>query len=145
MEEQYRRKSYLTEKKYQLRYTLVIISSMCVMAIIVGGLTFWDISSNLGKIQAMEILRWDAYIIRIFLLLVATFLIGIFLSHKIIGPIRRIEEALENINKGNFSVRIKLREGDEFLKLSEEINSIAEKLNNISEKDPQVKDEFGKR
>lgn len=124
----YRRRHYLTEKKYQIRYTLVILLAMLLVAFIIGGLTYWDLSSNLGKERALELMRWDAYIFRVAILLLAAFLSGIFLSHKIIGPIRRIENALRDMNEGQYDVNLKLRFGDELYGISEEINKLGEKL-----------------
>ena len=140
----YRRKRYLTDKKYQIRYTSVIMLAMLMMAIVIGGLTYWDISNSIGQHQVNEIMRWDAYILRVFLLLAAAFLTGIFLSHKIIGPVRRIEKALEDINNGNFDVNLIIRSGDEFMHISDEINMIALKLKTAAEKDSQVVNDFVK-
>ena len=138
----FKRKKFLTDKKYQLKYTSVIMLAMLIVAIVISGTLYWDVSRTLTTEKVNELMQWDKYIIRVVLLLFAAFLGGIFLSHKIVGPIQRIENSLKKINNGEFDVDIKLREGDEFIKISDEINNIASKLKSLSEKRPELKDEF---
>ena len=67
---------------------------------------------------------------------------GIFFSHKIIGPLSRIEETMKKMNKGDFGRYLKLRTGDEFLGLSDQINELAARLRKLSEEDPDFKEKF---
>ncbi|MGM0440832.1 MAG: HAMP domain-containing protein [Elusimicrobiota bacterium] len=138
----YKRKIYLTEKKYQLKFTLVMMLAVLIGAGVIGGLTYWELSTKVTPERLNQLVQWDAYIIRVLLLLGATFLAGIFLSHKVIGPVKRVEWALENIRKGNFDINLQLRTADEFLKIADEINSIAEKLEDLSREDQKIKQKF---
>jgi methyl-accepting chemotaxis protein len=53
---------------------------------------------------------------------------SLLLSHKVAGPLTRIVHGLHDIGEGDFSVRIKLRKGDELLDVANEINEIATKF-----------------
>ncbi|MBI5563235.1 MAG: HAMP domain-containing protein [Deltaproteobacteria bacterium] len=58
---------------------------------------------------------------------VAGFIVLLFVSHKLAGPLYRFEKSLEEIAKGDLTHRFRLREGDE-------MNSLAERLNEFNSK-----------
>ena len=115
---------------------------MLLIAVVIGVTIYRDFSQLLSAQYITEPVSWDKYAVRIVFLLVTVFFIGIFFSHKIIGPLNRLEVMLREMNSGQFDGSIKLRTGDDFRKLSEEINNLASKLKFISEKHPQIKDDF---
>jgi nitrogen fixation/metabolism regulation signal transduction histidine kinase len=141
--QEYRRSNFFTEKKYQLKYTFVIVMAMLLAAIVATATVYWDMTQS-GTINSLanHVFSWDKYMVRIIFLVVAAFLGGVFLSHKIIGPVRRLENMLSDINKGKFDVHIELRTGDDFKGISEQINTLAKKLKALSEKQPAIKKEF---
>jgi methyl-accepting chemotaxis protein len=55
-------------------------------------------------------------------------LIGMFLSHRIAGPIYRLEMALANISKGDMTAHITLRPKDELKPLAAGINAAIDAL-----------------
>jgi len=55
-------------------------------------------------------------------------LIGIYLSHKIAGPILRMERFMDDMASGNFTGKLILRKGDELLTLAEGINRLTESM-----------------
>lgn len=60
--------------------------------------------------------------------LAITFLISIFLSHRIAGPLYKLRKSLEEITKGNFDARITFRKNDHFTELQDTFNEMAEQL-----------------
>jgi signal transduction histidine kinase len=50
------------------------------------------------------------------------------LSHRFAGPIYRLEKDLEDIAKGNFSMRIKFRKKDELKSIAEGINKMLDEI-----------------
>ena len=54
--------------------------------------------------------------------LVGTFA-GLFITHKIVGPIYRLRGTLQDLKEGKSSGELKFREGDEFHDLAGEFNS----------------------
>ncbi len=56
---------------------------------------------------------------------------GIFLTHRIAGPIYRFEETIKNAMEGDLNIRIKLRWADEFKNLACSINGL---LNSLSQR-----------
>jgi methyl-accepting chemotaxis protein len=56
---------------------------------------------------------------------------GIFLTHRVAGPIYRFEQTIKNAMEGNLNTRIKLRWADEFKLLASSINDM---LNSFSQR-----------
>jgi methyl-accepting chemotaxis protein len=52
----------------------------------------------------------------------------LILSHRFAGPIYRLEKDLQDIAKGNFSMRIKFRKKDELKSIAEAINTILDEM-----------------
>ncbi len=140
----YKRKKFLTKKGYQLKFTSIIILAMLMVAVVVTFTFYWDAVRILNTEQVKELMHWNRYLVRVILLLAAAFLSGIFLSHKIIGPIHRLEESMKKLNNGEFDLNLILRNNDEFMNLSIEMNELATKLKKIVEKNPNIIDEFKK-
>jgi len=70
----------------------------------------------------------------ILILLSLTSAAGIFLSHRIAGPIYNVEKSLDEIRRGNLAKRIYLRWSDEFKSLANLANESVAKLDkSISE------------
>lgn len=55
--------------------------------------------------------------------------IGLWLTHRIFGPMVQINHHVSKMIAGDFSSRIHLREGDEFKDLALKLNTLAEDLN----------------
>jgi methyl-accepting chemotaxis protein len=58
------------------------------------------------------------------LISLAAIVIILFISHKIAGPMFRLENEIKKIGKGNLTLKIKLREKDQITELAEEINKM---------------------
>lgn len=57
-----------------------------------------------------------------------TFLFWVFFSKNIFGPIVPFRQHLDKLCKGDFASRVRLRKGDEFKDLAEDLNHLAELL-----------------
>lgn len=53
---------------------------------------------------------------------------GLVISHRIAGPVYRLEQELAKISRGDFSVRIKFRTKDELASIAEGINKVLDKV-----------------
>jgi hypothetical protein len=67
-------------------------------------------------------------IIGISVLSVVCFILWVVYSHRIFGPIVPIRRHIISLKNGDYSVRIKLRTGDEMKDVAEELNQLAEAL-----------------
>jgi signal transduction histidine kinase len=55
-------------------------------------------------------------------------LVGFYLSHKIAGPIYRMEKHLNEMASGNFSSHLVLRQGDELIGMADKLNNLSDAL-----------------
>ncbi len=58
----------------------------------------------------------------------------LILSHRLAGPVYRLEKDLQDIAKGNFSIRIRFRKKDELKSIAEGINRILDEMEKRLEK-----------
>ncbi len=54
-------------------------------------------------------------------------IVGIFATHRIAGPIFRVERDIDRVLSGEKGVRVKTRKGDSFPYLAEKVNALIEK------------------
>ena len=140
---EYSRKNFIRRRGYQIKYSAVLIFAMLLGIVITGAALLGDIYSNLPAHTELD-MGFDRYVLRLVFLLVYVFLTGIFLSHKVVGPLDRLKEAVDSIRIGEFDVQLKLREGDEFFELAEGISEIASNLGRAKESLPGFEEHFKK-
>ncbi|MFH1854579.1 MAG: HAMP domain-containing protein [Candidatus Omnitrophota bacterium] len=107
-----KRKRYIINKRLQLGLFLKWI--VVPIAVISSGLYYFK-----GNVYALS------------LAVIAVLLCSwrmLILSHRLAGPIYRLEKDLEDIAKGNFSIRIKFRKKDELKSIAEGINRILDEM-----------------
>ncbi len=136
----WRRRHYFIRKDFQgrfvLRFFLAILLGALIFTIILGvfsshtlTVTYEDSYLRVDrtpKALFLQILRaHGAYIL---ILGVAISIVSVFLSHRIAGPLYRLEKSVEDISKGNLSFRINLRRKDEVKELANLINGMIDTL-----------------
>jgi len=135
-----RRRRYIVKSGLQFRY-IGLVFALAVLASIVTGWTVfatgWSffgekLANVYPQARLVYVLRAINLALIRNLLLVSPliFILGLLFSHKIAGPVYRIERTLAEISRGNLALRIKLRQGDELSGLAEIINNMTENLGN---------------
>ncbi len=146
----YRRRTYLIKTGLQLRYMGIIISTMLLVAFGVGWTIYHTSWSRIANTEDLTIdklagifdtvngilMRW----IVVFILVIA--ILSIFVSHKIAGPVFRLEETSRAIASGDLTCQIQLRHGDELQDLQEAFNKMSDSLRNMVAKDREVIDKL---
>lgn len=176
-EMKYKRKNYLIDKPFQLKYTIAIVVTLLVVMFVSGfglymgmwgsiieNFSKFKVSQNLENVKRMtdyETARYakgdyrlekifreaellsaqekstlkDALrsvnrslIPKIMILAFFIFLGGIFLSHKIAGPMYRIEKSAEAIKNGDLRTHFRIRKGDEMRGTAGALEKMAETL-----------------
>ncbi len=132
---QFKRRTIFIKKNLQVRYMmLIVLSVLCGLAIMTFELTatldeLFDAYPVLVQPIYDEFLPIAAgffYKIAIYLLFVV--LISAILSHKMAGPVYRFEQTCKAIAKGDFSQRVRLRQGDQLTELQEEFNKMMDRV-----------------
>ena len=134
----FRRRRYLVEKKFQLKFAGMILLFMFAVALFCSLTIYYNTWMLLGDKLAnvypqgrlAGILKQANFVLFIRLLLITPLVgvLAIVLSHRIAGPIYRIKKTLDEVTKGDYSKRLYLRNTDELKDVAESINKVMELL-----------------
>ncbi|MFC1623890.1 HAMP domain-containing protein [Candidatus Omnitrophota bacterium] len=132
------RRRYIIKRGLQFRYIGIIFIVALLAAVVTGYTVFATTWTLLGEKLAnvypqgrlVYVFRATNMVLVRNLLFISpfVFIIALLFSHKIAGPVYRIERSLDEIAKGNLAMRIKLRKGDELWDLANNINAMVESL-----------------
>jgi len=131
-----RRKQYIVARRFQLKYVGLILALMFLTAAFCSYVVYYSSMLLLGEKLAnvypqgrlMAIVNTVNFRILLSMIYITPMIIviGIFLSHKIAGPVFRIERTLNNMAEGDLSAILALRKGDEMTSLADAINRVTE-------------------
>lgn len=134
-----RRKQYFIKKRLQFKYLLFVFSAMLLPTLVCGTALYYLIWQTVAAevavpeaiaeslIPALEKVNM-ILLITLPIIFVVMLLLAIIISHRIAGPIYRLEKELAEISKGDYSRRIKLRSRDELQEIAEGVNSLLDVL-----------------
>lgn len=140
------RKKYIIGEPMQLKYLMVLLLSMLIPLLFVGGCLYFLIFNIMAEqLGIPEYIAYNLFpvIKKIDLILVLGFpplvilllLWGVILSHRIAGPIKRLKAELDNIAKsGDYTKRLKVRKYDDLKELVASINNVLGKVCSEKEK-----------
>jgi signal transduction histidine kinase len=129
-----RRKNVLTKKGLQLRLTRNFLLLMVLFALFVGFEVFvsiWQVVSDtipvnsVGLVRKQILFRMIVFAIPVACVIVA---FSIVLTHRIAGPLYRLEKKLHKLSKGEDVDYIRIRKNDELKGLTSTINDLIRSL-----------------
>lgn len=134
----FKRRQYLIAKKFQLKYVGIILLLMFLTAALCSYVVYYTSMLLLGEklasiypqgrlVSIVKIVNFRIFL-SVALVTPLVALIGIVLSHRIAGPIYRMETFMANLAGGDLSSRIVLRKGDELMLLADAINRLVASL-----------------
>ena len=132
----YRRKQYLVDRGYQLRFVtrvFVVVLIVAVISSLISTGLLWtnmyrpDLEQQATLIAALIAVA-TTLLIELLLAIPLVYFLGIRQSHRVVGPVNRIKRVLEAIGAGDFSQRITVRRGDALEDLAKSINQMADNL-----------------
>lgn len=132
----WKRRNYFIKKDFQgkfiMRFFLTIFIGAVIFTAILSLFSAHTITisyedsylrvERTPKALFLEIVR--AYGAYIFILGVVVSTLSLFLSHRIAGPLFRIEKSMDEVAKGNLAFHITLRRRDEAKELAEKVNAM---------------------
>ena len=140
MRTKFLRTKYLTGSHIQMKYLGLLMLSMIVPLLFVGGCLYYLIFSIMAEqIGIPEYIAHNMFPViskvnmilligvpPLFLLLMFW---GVVLSHRFAGPLQRLERELHKItHSGDLSHRINLRKGDDVKPLADAINKLLDSV-----------------
>lgn len=134
------RRKYFIRKEFQAKFILKLCLLIILACVLMGGLVY--LLSTKTTTTSFENLRLVAKstssfilptlilssLIAIIFISLATIIVVLFISHRIVGPLYRFERSLAEIGKGNLAVNIHLRRTDEIKSLAASMNDMIKNL-----------------
>lgn len=143
-----RRRQYIIKRGLQFRYIGLVFGLAFIASLVTGWTVFatgWHfLGEKLASVypqgRLVYVLRATnlALIRNLLLISPLVFILALLFSHRIAGPVYRIEKTLEDISKGNLGMKIRLREGDELVDLADMINNLTENFNKTVRLDKDI-------
>ena len=135
----YQRRTVLVKKSLQIKYIATVIAAVVILTVVTSSDTFYTIyrialmdnpalTPLVHQVQSM-------LLVKAILFMGIVFLVALFVSHRIAGPIFRFEKSAQIVGSGDLTHRVSLRTGDELLDLQEEFNGMVAALQAKIQKD----------
>ncbi len=141
----YKRTQYLIATKFQLKYVGMILLLVSLTAILCSYviyytmmLTMGDKLANVypqGRLISIVNMVNGRILLTMLLITPLVVIIGIYASHKIAGPIYRIEKFLGSMADGDLTMPLTLRKNDELASLATGINKVIESVKSTVKKE----------
>jgi len=137
---QQKRRIYLVKKDFQLKFILKFCLILLAGVIVSTGLLFFLSQDTLTssfqdsrlhiKSTGLAILPAVIYtnLFTLGLVILTAIVVILFITHKIAGPLFRLEKELTRIGNGDLTGRISLREEDQITEIADSINKTADQL-----------------
>ncbi len=139
-EQRYKRRNYFIKKEFQAKFILkfclillggIVLSTGLLLAFSRDTLTTsFDHSRLVVENTGLALLPSIIYtnLITLGLITLAAIVVTLFASHKIAGPMFRIEKELKSIGAGKLDRQISFRQNDQAVEIAESLNEMTKKL-----------------
>lgn len=140
---QNRRKNYFIKKEFQVKFILKFCILVVIAALISAFVIYYFSSQSVSTVfenSRLTIKPGTEFIlpglilsslISIAIVGVATVFIVLFVSHRIAGPLYKLENSLERMASGDLSFDIHFRNKDEIARLARNFNAASHNLNRL--------------
>lgn len=132
------RREYYIYREIQFKYIRLCLLLMLMVCLIMGytlnetslGVLMKMLSKvyPAADIKGLGSIVNSTMILRLLFMIPVVVVATIYLSHRIAGPVYRLERELREIDKGDLSRRIILRKNDDLKKLANEINNVMNRM-----------------
>ena len=136
----WQRKRYLVNPAFQYRFIGAMLAALLLLT--AGALAsvyfaLWVTMRTYDLTRdpvAVAQLTGVGLMVTIELLLIAPVVVwfGVRLTHRVVGPLVRIQAVLQQMRQGDYNVHIKLRKGDTLVELANDLNALATTLRSRS-------------
>lgn len=125
----FKRKQIYINMDLQFKYSLILIFTMFVEMIIIGIAMLYVISQPKPDVPGANIYFIYRVVLTVILLLtLCNITVGVWLSHKVAGPLFRFIMCTREVANGNLRIQANLRKGDELRELETAFNDMTERL-----------------
>ncbi|MFH2137217.1 MAG: methyl-accepting chemotaxis protein [Candidatus Omnitrophota bacterium] len=139
------RRRFLIQKKLQFKYMLMVLFTIIAVTgaiVLTVYFTHWSLlTKQLASVPGKEALPEVFQKINMILLfeipiaLIIAAFASVFVSHKVAGPVYRLEQVANKMAKGDLTNYLRLRKDDELKNLGTAFNSVIENMQVLVSKD----------
>jgi HAMP domain-containing protein len=138
---QKRRRIILINKRFQIRFSVYItlcLAALCfVYPLIVSNIFdyfFRYITRDPNGPPVDGLLKMREQVLLLLVLsevfvVIITFLISVFMSHRIAGPLYKLRQAFHTLGEGRWRGELRFREKDYFSELADDFNRMVDRMN----------------
>lgn len=134
------RKIFIINPKFQLKLSL-LICGLVLLGSVIYPKTIYDLFEKIIALQpelAQRYIESRQSLLNVLFLIEGAFLglaflIGIFISHRIAGPMYKMQNYLKNYRTGEIDYPLNFRDGDNFQEVADELNHTIDHLKNRTE------------
>jgi methyl-accepting chemotaxis protein len=126
------RRIKVVDGRFQYRMIAVSLSMILLGLLLFAGLTvlYYAIARTAGTAPDPQFLLviLPPLLLNDLAIMVVAIVIGIFMSHRIAGPVYRIAEDIDRVLSGERGVRVRLRRRDALEELADKVNQLLEHI-----------------
>jgi methyl-accepting chemotaxis protein len=139
-DEQHQKRIYFIQKGFQTKMILRFVSLLVVGAVISSMILYFfagdKLESSYYEAHSSIKSMWDILgttvlatnFISLVIISFATVYVVLFLSHKIAGPLYKLEKNINEISNGNLDLHVYFREGDQIQSVGTALENMVNKL-----------------
>ncbi|HKK72512.1 MAG TPA: HAMP domain-containing protein [Candidatus Krumholzibacteria bacterium] len=130
------RRRFVVNRRYQVQFAILLVIFQFNVGILYQGILQMRVDAIAREAGTLadftEMNLWNALLpsmlgISVVVALVS-YVMGLFFSNSIVGPIPRLRTALQQIARGDFSPRLRFRPGDALEDVADDVNRLAAAL-----------------
>ncbi len=130
------RRRFVVNRRYQVQFAILLVIFQFNVGILYQGILqmrVGEIAQDAGTLANFtEMNLWNALLPSMLgisaVVALVTYVMGLFFSNSIVGPIPRLRAALQQIGRGDFSARLRFRPGDALEDVADDVNRLAAAL-----------------
>lgn len=143
-QQRFRRRKKVIKPGFQLKFAFSIVGFLLVYSLILGSAVFFSLASEIQASATIEDQARVAFVVlglhetlwpALIGILALTFVGAVLYSHRIAGPLYRLEKTVELFMSGDFTQRVRLRKADELKEIETVLNRFAEYLEKVQQAD----------
>lgn len=132
----FRRRRKLVNRGFQYRTIatwLIVVLAGFLASTAVLALSYWLVlvrgaGLSAGEIAAQLQLIMPPLLVNDLAIMILVIAVGISTTHRIAGPVYRMQSDIERVLSGELHARVRLRRGDAFPELADKVNELIARL-----------------
>jgi len=137
-----RRRIHIVKMKFQRDFILKFCAIIIISALIIAGIVYaLSMSSTTAVFENSRLILKSTADFMVPLLILSclvaiitmgtlTIIFTLVISHRIAGPLYRLEKDIAEVNNGNLNMEIRVRKDDELQDLAKSLNQMLKLINN---------------